>query len=385
MLFLFFMRMICSLLLKRFHVCVWLVLCGWSGIFLYAQSPVTYGETDSLHALWKTRYGEKLAREAANPGKWSPIALTVDELRALADTVSLAEAMAGYTGGLYADSLLGRESVFEVVDNFGQRWYQSPLKALPEYDEKNWQGIYGKWVVCRAKIDGKDGQYLFLDSLCGEDSLRATRLYRQLAGRYGVYGAKHMIPARWVSGRWESFTGMRCYQSVWVTDHRDSYLMEQGVVVRHLQAVHRGSYQESAMRFNESGIDSKGRWFSSFRLDGRWDSDYPAAEMLCLEQDVNRLFPADTLPYVREVYYDLLLGVGRDGRLSVYAVRPTVLSPADRVRIESLQCVVSQLPSGVFGTFWTLDGRAFPYRYLRACCVKGRWRFVDTLLHYRKL
>ena len=109
-------------------------------------------------------------------------------------------------------------------------------------------------------------------------------------------------------------------------------------------------------------------------------------ECVFFTHDVNRLWRErksgeSVAGEKRFVGFSLLLQIQKDGKLKVRALKPEKLSGSQQKLLGELQQVLDDIPAWSFDYLYTLDGKIFPGRYLKATYSpqSSKWFFVDYI------
>ena len=83
---------------------------------------------------------------------------------------------------------------------------------------------------------------------------------------------------------------------------------------------------------------------------------------------------------VRE--FALLFYMDRGHKTYLRPLIPQEPDTEDRRLLADLSAALDEQPAGILNDFWTLDGRLFAGRYVKARCLLGRWQLEDYPMDY---
>lgn len=160
----------------------------------------------------------------------------------------------------------------------------------------------------------------------------------------------------------------------WVSPQISRYEIEKGILVSEQHINQNGIYRSESISpiIIENGHP---HWIDKTKY-----------EYIYFSHDVNRSWREQTpkkqtnhLKFMET--FSLLCYIQDDGLLRISPLLPEQLSSDQQELIKQLQQAIHSLPAWSFDYLYTIDGRIFPRRYLKAYyrSDENRWHFTDYI------
>lgn len=249
-----------------------------------------------------------------------------------------------------------------------------PDKQVQSADSIRASVVYG----CDSK-DGRPPFRMMIDELepLNQDTEKAQNLFRALQEKTGTSADARQpgVFCSWVSGTCYSLYRPTPYMNQIVSPRLYRNVIQKGISEKDREAVYtRGAYREEASALRV-GVVGNPHWLEMVEY-----------ECVFFTHDVNRLWcerksGESVAGEKRSVGFSLLLQIQKDGKLKVRALKPEKLSDSQQKLLGELQQVLDDIPAWSFDYLYTLDGKIFPARYLKASYnpQSSKWIFVDYI------
>ena len=242
-----------------------------------------------------------------------------------------------------------------------------------------------KYVLYGDHANTKDTYHLFWQK--EKNSNRSDAIGELLKKKYGLLNLGDtmcLVPARWINGTFYVLHYPFDYFGMILSSEPSAYTFRKGVEKKH-QRIYLGKSElqvtvitlKNALNYSNPNV-------STVAIDATpLNAAAYRQKALQISQASLSLFARDVMWLCREEReapkseFSLLFHYDSQRRLYVDVLLPKELNEEERRRMDELQRAVALQPSGLFSSFFTIDGRVFPGMYVKATYERGRWRFED--------